>query len=463
MKRIYLIISLIAGILLPSRIFTASAQTTPKDQLTFVTGLDPQATISLFVTYNEGPITVTGAKLLATLPQTAEDGYFVDAIVENSTITIQGNLTGLGVNDALISSFDLSKAKSLQAFDCMRNSLTQLDLSPLTQLQMVWCSDNDLTQLNVSQNKNLVGLYCSNNPLETLDLSGNESLYTLICFGTNISTLNLSNNKQLEEVNCSACSQLTSLDLTNQELLLTLCTSNTPIENLNLSTCPFLNDLDVSGMQLQSIDLSQNPELIFLNCYENQLSSLDLSGNPKLALINCSYNNLDVLDLSAQKQLSSLSIYRNKIKGEKMTTLVNSLSQYDEMDCFLYVLDSKDELEENVCTKSQVKIATDKQWNVQDLNGWDSIDYEGSEDTGVEAININPQSKLLVYPTVADKNINIKHAQPGAQISLSTLNGTLLLRTTASQSGRAQLSVDEIPTGNYLIHSGNETRKVIVK
>ena len=100
----------------------------------------------------------------------------------------------------------------------------------------------------------------------------------------------------------------------------------------------------------------------------------------KLLYLDCCNNELTELDLSNNKVLQHVYVDGNQIKGEKMTVLVNSLSKAGLSDSQFSVINSKNSNEKNVCTKSQVKIATEKGWTVLDWNGGSEQAYAGSED-----------------------------------------------------------------------------------
>ena len=165
--------------------------------------------------------------------------------------------------------------------------------------------------------------------------------------------------KKLEELQCY-CNQLTSL---------------------NVSECSALTSLNCFGNQLTSLDVSHNTALTYLDCGFNQLSSLDLSKNTALTSLNCFNNQLSSLDVSHNTALERLECYSNQIHGAAMTTLVNSLpdrKSASEKGTFEVYYDETPD--GNLMTKLQVKIATDKNWNVwmwDDEEVYDWVPYEG--------------------------------------------------------------------------------------
>ena len=122
--------------------------------------------------------------------------------------------------------------------------------------------------------------------------------------------------------------------------------------------------------------------------YYNNLPTLDVSNSTALYDLRCYGNNLTALDVSKNTALKNLYCYYNGIRGEGMTTLVNSLPVIPEGEDKgkLYVC-----LNEtpggNGITAGQVNIATGKCWEVLINNGsgygWE--DYEGLPDGDVNA------------------------------------------------------------------------------
>ena len=206
-----------------------------------------------------------------------------------------------------------------------------------TMLTRLNCRNNQLTSLDVSKNTALTSLGCESNQLTSLDVSKNIALTDLFCYDNQLTSLDVSKNTALGQL---------------------LCPNN----------------------QLTSLDVSKNTTLKYLQCYDNQLTSLDVSKNTMLKELWCMNNQLTSLDLSQNTVLYDFQCYSNQIKGEAMDALVASLPTVSKGD--FYVIDTKNENEGNVCTKSQVAVAKGKGWTVYNYNGsWgNKQEYEGSED-----------------------------------------------------------------------------------
>ena len=198
--------------------------------------------------------------------------------------------------------------------------------------------------------------------------------------------------------------QLTSLDVSKNTALEELYCYGNQLTSLDVSKNTALKILDLSSNQLKSLDVSKNTALTSLLCYCNQLTSLDVSKNTALTKLSCFGNQLTALDVSKNTALQYLYCFGNQIKGEQMQALVNSLPTVTEG--VFYVIDTKNSNEQNVCTKPQVKIATDKGWKVSDYNGGESPqEYAGSEGIAINATNFPDETfRSVVAGTDIDKD-----------------------------------------------------------
>ena len=257
-------------------------------------------------------------------------------ISEGETITQEkiNATTSLDVSDKNISNLKgIEHFTALTDLSCTDNQLTALDVSKNTALTYLYCSENQLTALDVSKNTALTELECEYNQLTTLDVSKNTALTSLECYNNQLTTLDVSKNTALTELECYN-NQLTALDVSNNTAL---------------------TRLDCSDNQLTALDVSKNTALTYLYCCENQLTALDVSKNTALTYLDC---------------------YNNQIKGAKMDALVTSLPTVTSG--LFYVIDTQDENEGNVCTKTQVNAAKAKGWYVRDYCSGD--EYEGSDE-----------------------------------------------------------------------------------
>lgn len=119
--------------------------------------------------------------------------------------------------------------------------------------------------------------------------------------------------------------------------------------------------------------------------YTTESKTITIYG--KITMFDCAdcSQSCDVrtIDVSNNPSLKGLACYGNEIYGEAMTSLMNSLPKREKSDnAKIWVIATHPQYDDyNVCTKAQVKIATDKNWTVLDLedeNGNYNMPYEGS-------------------------------------------------------------------------------------
>ena len=308
-------------------------------------------------------------------------------------------LTDLSCDYNQLTSLDVSKNTALTSLYCGGNQLTSLDVSKNTALEYLSCSNNQLTSLDVSQNTALKTLYCNYNQLTLLDVSKNIVLTKLYCFSNKLALLDVSNNVSLTHLNCQN-NQLTKLDVSkNTALIWFYCTTN-QLTSLNISENTALTTLNCYGNQLTDLDVSKNTALEYLSCNFNRLTTLNVSNNTRLTELYCRGNQLTSLDVSKNTALIQFWCHTNQIKGEAMDALVNSLPTVENV--VFYVIDTQDDNEGNVCTKSQVSIAKEKGWIVYDYNGGNPQIYDGNSNP-IRKTTVDGIEWTYTIVSVADK------------------------------------------------------------
>ena len=150
--------------------------------------------------------------------------------------------------------------------------------------------------------------------------------------------------------------------------------------------------------QLKTLDVSGCPLLGELSCEDNQLTTLNVTGCPELVELWCPNNLLDELDVTGCPNLIELGCYQNKIKGNAMNTLVESLPPVSigRMHVLWY------EGEQNEMTKSQVAAAKSKGWIPDYYDGQKVQDYEGSDDSIAPVYFATGQMATIILPTEPD-------------------------------------------------------------
>jgi len=123
-------------------------------------------------------------------------------------------LTSINVSNNKLTSIDFSANKLLKYISCEANQITKLDLSKYPALETLQCSSNQLTTLDVSQKTGLTFLICDYNQLTSLDVSKNPALERLYCSNNKIASLDLSANSNLKQLLCGS-NNMTQLNLKN--------------------------------------------------------------------------------------------------------------------------------------------------------------------------------------------------------------------------------------------------------
>ena len=86
-------------------------------------------------------------------------------------------------------------------------------------------------------------------------------------------------------------------------------------------------------------------------------------------------------------------------------------------------------------------------------------DEQPSTPTGVEDLQSNNATQVLVYPNPTQDLLHVKNAQADV-VRLYTLTGSLV-QTAQTKNGEVQLNVSSCLAGSYLLLCGNEAFRLI--
>lgn len=475
--------------------------------LTFSTATPIGEKIKLTVSVHEGNLEMDG------LEGVWVNGQAIDYIVRKSHITLQGQITSFKCENARLQSIDLSQAPEIESLLVSWNELATLDLAPATKLKELRCSWNKLSTLNIEKNPQLEVLFCSKNqipaidahnhphlrelygsfnPLQSLHLDGCTALQVLSLEETGLTALELSEFKNLKYLEASG-NKLTKIDLSKNPLLETLALKKNQLTQVNLDSQEKVVYLDLSENQLKEINLKPLKQLGVCYLYNNQLPTIDFSGNPLITELSIGNNQLSQIDLKPLEQLASLSLYGNQIgslnlsNNRLLLSLVagnNRLTELDLsqqtllsfVDCFsnqitekameslieslpakkaeddaeIYLINTTDPNEKNVCTVEQVAHATTKQWRVMDYKGdfASSEPYQGS--TAVEAITTATPSWTW---DAASRTLSANLSAPGVFI-IYNLGGEKVYEVYLSTPGWHTISLEGIAPDVYVVRIG---------
>lgn len=324
----------------------------------------------------------------------------------------------LSCKNGKLETLDLSNNKELDTLNCSYCGLKELDITQCGKLVFVDCDENELTKIDISKNLLLNFLSVNKNKIGSIDVSAQKYLETFSLNGTEIEKLNVTNNLYLQNLFANE-NKLSELNLTNNNNIqeLQLAKNNFASFSLNSSTLKklYINDNKLKTMKL---DL---PELELLCAYNNEIAELELSNLKnvntlslhhnlltdinvktlgKLEYIWIDNNKLKTLDLSQNQMILTVVCYSNEISANACKLLMEGLPQRNESDIAEIIIVDTKGIEGNVCTKSAVAIAKEKQWNVIDYvggtEGYPGLPYDGINDpTGMQYINADNSIKTF--------------------------------------------------------------------
>lgn len=226
-----------------------------------------------------------------------------------------------------------------------------IECNDIQQLEVYGCQ---LYELTIVSAPGLSILKCYNNEIETLNVSACPNLEVLNCKDNNLKALDLTSNNLLTEVDASG-NKITNISLGSQDLLKKLSCGNNPLASIDLSTCPALEELNIQNCGLKAIDLHNNIKLWWVHVYGNGLA------------------------------------------GSDMKTFIANLPEAAAATGMLYIVNTIDENESNVCLMDDVKACSAKKWVTCDyLNGAESDSMIGKIYLGADYV-----------PTVSDRVITM--------------------------------------------------------
>lgn len=139
------------------------------------------------------------------------------------------------------------------------------------------------------------------------------------------------------------------------------------------------------------------------------------------------------------------SLVVKPLSGKECITALGSIGKVVYSGDSLYVYDAA----KNV-------VFSDLLANVQHIR---FSDEQPSTPTQVENTQTNNGLQVKVYPNPTQDILMVENAQ-GDVLRLYSMDGRLVVTQTV-ESGSAQVDMAELPTGNYLLLSGNQSFQVI--
>ena len=384
--------------------YEGSGPDVPEDlnEVALTTSLAPGKTITLNIATNGGAApTITGAT-----------GTWSNAVPVTYTLTAQdivisGDLTALTANGASLTAADLSTCTTLQKVDLANNTLTALNVSSCPQIEQVSVAGNKIDGANMTA-------FLNSLPSRTALTQGAVVVVDLknpaegnVCTKSDVAIAS-AKNWQAYDLNGSDAAKLPyagkepvvtptghKIPLTTtlpagSKITLTISTKDGAapaftgmtgswengkpvaytLESANPAIYGDVTALVCDNASLTALDLSDAPLLTALSCNQNSLTTLNLEKCTALVSLSVQGNKLSTLNLSALTSLSQVNCALNALKGEGMTSLINSLADRKAAPAGeLIAGDFGNKSEQNICLDTDVAIATAKNWKVYNLKG----------------------------------------------------------------------------------------------
>lgn len=129
----------------------------------------------------------------------------------------------------------------------------------------------------------------------------------------------------------------------------------------------------------------------------------------------------------------------------------------------LFVINTLDPAEKNICTKDAVAKARAKNWIIlDDANGANDNNgkpYEGSE----TALLSTMQPSLTLAPNPVRETLYVQGTTTQSCVAFYSLEGILLRSTQSDAEGYASLDVADLPAGGYVVKIDGMDYKLVVE
>lgn len=216
----------------------------------------------------------------------------------------------------------------------------------------------------------------------------------------------------------------------------------------------------IAGLDFTGIDVTKMPKLKEIQCFNNRIDHLDLSGSTGLQTLFCFQNQISSLDLSACKEINDIRCFYNQIGEGEMNALMKSLpDRAAKKKGLVIAIDTTNPEEKNVCSVDAVKVALDKNWEVNDFHGdkqtWTGVPYKGSPSAIQELL---PDTPIVYYDGATHALVLAGNA--GAPYALYSETGLLLTSGVLDASGQYQIAMSAYPDGAYILSLGGESYKI---
>ena len=350
------------------------------------------------------------------------------------------NLEKVSLSINQLATINLDGLNKLQQLDLSNNNLASIHVSNLPELREIRLSGNkQLSDASFEQCNNLEGLAIKNCKLQSFTAKDLDALTDIDLYNNLITKVTLENlpslysidlgDNKLESVDFSKCNtSLKEINLVKNKFSGTFKLGNMPrlarfsishnkISGFEIEGCDVLEHLNLQSNELESLDLSKCTSTAFKEVYagknklsrvvlgnhstlsleNNNLTSIDLSACTNLTNLNLSDNQLTELNLTGLNNLKEVYVAHNKIAEPKMGALIATLYKYEGDDFgtpTLYAVETRSDLEGNLCSDANVEQAKLKRWNVYDKRTYQA--YNGAQKRTITCRTDGPGGKILL-------------------------------------------------------------------
>lgn len=130
----------------------------------------------------------------------------------------------------------------------------------------------------------------------------------------------------------------------------------------------------------------------------------------------------------------------------------------------IYVIDSKDENDKNVCPVKVVEDLKQKKWNVYDWKGYENQGQNKFLGHDVSATQrLSSHQGIQVTPNPVIDYLHITSEAPYATAIVMDLAGNQIETFTTNATGEGVVNLSHLPQGIYLLTLSGETIQIIKK
>lgn len=430
-----------------------SGENALRTTMTTVTGAPTTVVASFTTTENseDGTLVLTGHKNTAVYVDWRGDGteYLQYSMVSNTYTGYEGQKTYAGAN---VKVYTYESPEDIKVFSISNVAMSKLDASALTKVETLTVCNAGLNEKSITMpaSSGLIELNLEGNNFSTADFSEYEHLVALSIGNNKYSSYDASKLKELQLLNI-ANNTLSKLTMNNPRLW-SLAASNNNLSTIDFAGVPNMAQVVLSHNELSTIDLSaikNSLKVLFIDGNKFTFATLPVQSEyPSLS--NYFYANQAVINVECKDGVVDLSALATANGKATVYTWYLGDATFDE-DYGTYTGEALESPEVN---------AEDPEYEVE--NGVTTFHY--TQDTYVTCVMTNetfPNMFLLTNKVTIDKagveEVAIDGINAMSTVDIYNLAGVKVgTKVSATE-------VNKLSKGVYIVTSGTETRKVVVR